>query len=182
MTRKRHPFEPLATLATRLFGGEAGAGILLTIVAAAAILLANSPLSGAYHGVLHAPLPWTPIAKLDTLHLWINDAAMALFFAALFDAFDGRIARLTKTQSDFGVQMDSLADIVNFGVAPALVLYLWSLQQAPRLGPAAHIEQVQDQVALPLTVAVLALALAVVLRVVLAAKVITTLVLKALKT
>jgi len=80
MTRKRHPFEPLATLATRLFGGEAGAGILLTIVAAAAILLANSPLSGAYHGVLHAPLPWTPIAKLDTLHLWINDAAMALFF------------------------------------------------------------------------------------------------------
>jgi CDP-diacylglycerol--serine O-phosphatidyltransferase len=54
-------------------------------------------------------------------------AGICLFFAAFFDAFDGRIARLTKTQSDFGVQMDSLADVISFGVAPAIVVYNWAL-------------------------------------------------------
>jgi CDP-diacylglycerol---serine O-phosphatidyltransferase len=54
-------------------------------------------------------------------------AGICLFFAAFFDAFDGRIARLTKTQSDFGVQMDSLADAISFGVAPAIVVYNWAL-------------------------------------------------------
>lgn len=54
-------------------------------------------------------------------------AAIALLFAIFFDAFDGRVARLTKTQSEFGVQLDSLADVVSFGAAPALVLYKWAL-------------------------------------------------------
>jgi CDP-diacylglycerol--serine O-phosphatidyltransferase len=54
-------------------------------------------------------------------------AGICLFFAAFFDAFDGRIARLTRTQSDFGVQMDSLADVISFGVAPAIVVYNWAL-------------------------------------------------------
>jgi CDP-diacylglycerol--serine O-phosphatidyltransferase len=44
-----------------------------------------------------------------------------------FDAFDGRVARMTKTQSDFGVQLDSLADVVSFGAAPALLVYKWAL-------------------------------------------------------
>lgn len=65
---------------SRIFGGEAGAGVLLILAAAAAMLASNSILSGFYHALLHAPLPWTPIPKLETAHLWINDAVMAVFF------------------------------------------------------------------------------------------------------
>ena len=53
---------------------------------------------------------------------------IAIFVAGLFDGLDGRVARLTNTQSEFGVQYDSLSDLVSFGVAPALVLYVWSLK------------------------------------------------------
>jgi CDP-diacylglycerol--serine O-phosphatidyltransferase len=55
-------------------------------------------------------------------------AALSILFAIFFDAFDGRVARLTKTQSEFGMQLDSLADVISFGVAPALLLYKWALQ------------------------------------------------------
>src|ERR1041384_3810106 len=54
-------------------------------------------------------------------------AAVAVFFGNFFDAFDGRVARLTKTQSDFGVELDSLADVISFGVAPAILVYKWAL-------------------------------------------------------
>ncbi|MBI5546559.1 MAG: CDP-diacylglycerol--serine O-phosphatidyltransferase [Deltaproteobacteria bacterium] len=54
-------------------------------------------------------------------------AALAIFFAIFFDGFDGRVARLTRTQSDFGVELDSLADVISFGVAPALLVYKWAL-------------------------------------------------------
>ena len=57
----------------------------------------------------------------------LYQAALAIFFAMFFDAFDGRVARMTKTQSDFGVQLDSLADVVSFGAAPALLVYKWAL-------------------------------------------------------
>ncbi|NTX61631.1 CDP-diacylglycerol--serine O-phosphatidyltransferase [Myxococcus sp. CA051A] len=57
----------------------------------------------------------------------LYQAALAIFFAMFFDGFDGRVARLTKTQSDFGVQLDSLADVVSFGAAPALLVYKWAL-------------------------------------------------------
>lgn len=80
MTARRNPASQLARALTRLFGGEAGAGLLLIFTAALAMVLANSSLSGLYHAVLHAPLPWTPVAKLETAHLWINDAVMAVFF------------------------------------------------------------------------------------------------------
>ena len=63
-----------------LFVSDAFAGILLILVALAAMAAANSPLAHAYHQVFHGTLPWTPIAKLQTLHLWINDALMAVFF------------------------------------------------------------------------------------------------------
>ncbi len=55
-------------------------------------------------------------------------AALAILFAIFFDAFDGRVARLTKTQSEFGMQLDSLADVVSFGAAPALLLYKSTLE------------------------------------------------------
>ncbi len=57
----------------------------------------------------------------------LYQAALAIFFAMFFDAFDGRVARMTKTQSDFGVQLDSLADVISFGAAPALLVYKWAL-------------------------------------------------------
>ena len=54
-------------------------------------------------------------------------ACVAIFVSAILDGIDGRVARLTNTQSEFGVQYDSLADLVSFGMAPALVMYYWSL-------------------------------------------------------
>lgn len=54
-------------------------------------------------------------------------ACVAIFIAAILDGLDGRVARLTNTQSEFGVQYDSLADLISFGMAPALVMYHWAL-------------------------------------------------------
>lgn len=54
-------------------------------------------------------------------------AAIAIFVAMVLDNLDGRIARITNTQSDFGAQLDSLADMISFGLAPALIMYEWSL-------------------------------------------------------
>lgn len=59
-------------------------------------------------------------------------AAIALFIAALLDRLDGWVARLTGTTSDFGVQLDSLADVISFGMAPALLVYVWALSGLPR--------------------------------------------------
>ncbi len=61
-------------------------------------------------------------------------AAVAIFIAGLLDGLDGRIARLTNTQSEFGVQYDSLADLISFGLAPALVVYLWALRSLGEYG------------------------------------------------
>ncbi|HZU64555.1 MAG TPA: phosphatidylcholine/phosphatidylserine synthase [Novosphingobium sp.] len=61
-------------------------------------------------------------------------SVLAVILAGVLDGIDGRIARLLKAQSRFGAEMDSLSDAISFGVAPALILFLWSLQQAPRLG------------------------------------------------
>jgi CDP-diacylglycerol--serine O-phosphatidyltransferase len=61
-------------------------------------------------------------------------AAWAIIAAAVFDAMDGRIARLAKATSAFGVQYDSLSDLISFGVAPGILLYLWQLQPFSRLG------------------------------------------------
>jgi CDP-diacylglycerol--serine O-phosphatidyltransferase len=56
-----------------------------------------------------------------------ENACVAVFIAAILDGVDGRVARLTNTQSEFGVQYDSLADLISFGLAPALVMYHWAL-------------------------------------------------------
>ncbi|HLS83168.1 MAG TPA: CDP-diacylglycerol--serine O-phosphatidyltransferase [Arenimonas sp.] len=56
-----------------------------------------------------------------------ENACIAVFVAALFDGVDGRVARMTGTSSEFGVQYDSLADLVSFGMAPSLVMYHWAL-------------------------------------------------------
>jgi CDP-diacylglycerol---serine O-phosphatidyltransferase len=61
-------------------------------------------------------------------------AVTALILAAILDALDGLMARLLKAESEFGAQLDSLSDFVSFGVAPAFVMYFWSLQNAGGLG------------------------------------------------
>jgi len=61
-------------------------------------------------------------------------AAISIMVAMLWDTLDGRLARLTNTQSDFGAEYDSLSDLVSFGVAPALLVYLWSLSDLGRIG------------------------------------------------
>jgi len=61
-------------------------------------------------------------------------AAVAIFVAMVFDALDGRVARLTHTQSAFGAEYDSLSDMVSFGAAPALVIYEWALKDMGKLG------------------------------------------------
>ncbi len=61
-------------------------------------------------------------------------ASMAIFISMVLDGLDGRVARLTNTQSAFGAEYDSLSDMVSFGVAPALLIYEWSLNELGRLG------------------------------------------------
>ncbi len=61
-------------------------------------------------------------------------AIVALVFAAIFDALDGRIARLLQGTSKFGAELDSLSDFIAFGVAPAVILYLWTMQTAGPVG------------------------------------------------
>ena len=61
-------------------------------------------------------------------------AAISIMVAMLWDTLDGRVARLTNTQSDFGAEYDSLADLVSFGMAPALLVYEWSLSDLGRIG------------------------------------------------
>lgn len=61
-------------------------------------------------------------------------AAIAIFIAMVLDGLDGRVARWTHTESDFGAQYDSLVDMVSFGVAPALIMYQWALSGLGKLG------------------------------------------------
>lgn len=82
----------------RLVRNEAGPGIVLMIAAAAALIAANSALEHGYHALLHDALRWTPIARLATLHLWINDGLMALFFFVVGleikrEVLDGALAK-----------------------------------------------------------------------------------------
>ena len=63
-----------------------------------------------------------------------EQASIGIFCAMVLDSLDGRVARMTNTQSAFGEQMDSLLDMVSFGAAPALVIYEWALKVLGKLG------------------------------------------------
>jgi len=84
------------------------------------LFTASSILCGFYALTVCAVADATPVV--------FYQAALAIFFGIFFDGFDGRVARLTRTQSQFGMELDSLADVVTFGVAPALLLYKWALE------------------------------------------------------
>ena len=71
------------------------------------------------------------VAKDNPTENDVYRAAVLLIFAMLFDTMDGRVARMTKTQSAFGLQLDSLADVISFGMAPSLLVYKWVLHREP---------------------------------------------------
>ncbi len=73
-------------------------------------------------------------AIVMAMNLKFDHASIAIFAAMVLDGIDGRVARLTNTQSEFGAQYDSLSDMVSFGAAPALVVYEWSLRGMGKLG------------------------------------------------
>ena len=73
-------------------------------------------------------------AITESFHGRFDTAAIAIFISMILDGMDGRVARLTNSQSAFGEQLDSLADMVSFGVAPALIVYNWELFEFGKLG------------------------------------------------
>lgn len=73
-------------------------------------------------------------AVVAGMHGRFESAAIAIFVAMVLDGLDGRVARLTNTQSKFGAEYDSLSDMVSFGVAPALVMFSWALRDLGKFG------------------------------------------------
>ncbi len=73
-------------------------------------------------------------AIVSSIHGHFEAAAIAVFVAMVLDSVDGRVARLTHTESEFGAEYDSLSDMVSFGIAPALVMYEWALAGMANLG------------------------------------------------
>ena len=73
-------------------------------------------------------------AIVQAMNLRFGQAAVAIFVAMVLDGLDGRVARLTRTQSAFGAEYDSLSDMVSFGAAPALIVYEWALKGMGNLG------------------------------------------------
>ncbi len=73
-------------------------------------------------------------AIVQAMNLNFDQASIAIFVAMVFDTLDGRVARMTRTQSAFGAEFDSLSDMVAFGAAPALIMYEWVLRDLGKLG------------------------------------------------
>ena len=113
-------------LASRRKGVKASIYLLPNMITAASLFFGFLAMKFAVEGRM---------AEAGTQHfLW---AAYAILAAAVCDGLDGSVARLTRTQSAFGVQLDSLCDMVSFGVAPAVVIYNFALHSSARLGFAA---------------------------------------------
>ena len=73
-------------------------------------------------------------AIVQSMNNRFEDAAVAIFIAMVLDGLDGRVARLTHTQSEFGAEYDSLSDMVSFGVAPSLLMYEWAFRDLGKWG------------------------------------------------
>ncbi len=104
----------------------------------------NAPVRRTARGIplrSFAPNAITALALcfgLSAVRFAISDqwelAVASIVVAAMLDGVDGRVARLLRANSRFGAELDSLSDVIAFGVAPAVILYLWSLQSAPKFG------------------------------------------------
>jgi CDP-diacylglycerol--serine O-phosphatidyltransferase len=85
-------------------------------------LLTTAALFAGFYGIVTA------------MNGGFEKACVAIFIAMILDGLDGRVARLTNTQSDFGAEYDSLSDMISFGLAPALIMYIWSLSSLVEYG------------------------------------------------
>src|SRR5437773_3057450 len=89
-------------------------------------LFTTANIAAGYYAILQ-------VTHGNITDFWhFDNAAKAIGFAVLFDGLDGRIARMTKTSSDFGRELDSLADVITFGVAPAMLAWMWGFRQLPQ--------------------------------------------------
>jgi CDP-diacylglycerol--serine O-phosphatidyltransferase len=100
----------------------------------------NAPRKPARRGLYVLPTMFTVgnlfcgyLSVWNSIHGVFDWAAGLIFIAAILDGLDGRVARLTNTASEFGEEYDSLADVISFGLAPALLLYFWGLSGDPEL-------------------------------------------------
>lgn len=114
----------------RLPGGLTLRALVPNAITAAALASGLTGIRFAITAATGEPAGSTSGLPLDD---W-QKAVLAVILAGMLDGIDGRIARLLKAQSRFGAELDSLADAISFGVAPALILFLWSLHEVPRLG------------------------------------------------
>lgn len=103
--------------------------------------LSERPQGKPHRGIYLLPNAFTTTALfcgffaiVQAMNLRFEVAAIAIFCSMILDSMDGFVARLTNTQSDFGAEYDSLADMVSFGAAPALVIYEWSLRGLGKWG------------------------------------------------
>lgn len=103
--------------------------------------MTNKTLKKPHRGIYLLPNSFTTAALfcgfyaiVPSINGQFETAAIAIFVAMLLDGIDGRVARLTNTESAFGAEYDSLADMVSFGLAPALMVYLWSLSNLGKMG------------------------------------------------
>ncbi len=104
-------------------------------------LNARKPLLKRRRGIYILPNLFTTAALfagfyaiVQAMNKGFEHSAMAIFVAMILDALDGRVARMTHTQSEFGAEYDSLSDMVSFGVAPSLVIYEWALKDLGKWG------------------------------------------------
>lgn len=97
----------------------------------------NSPTRGIYllpNLLTTAGLFSGFYAVVSSMNNHFESAAIAIFIAMIFDGLDGRVARMTNTQSEFGAEYDSMADMVSFGIAPGIVAYNWALSSYGKFG------------------------------------------------
>ncbi|WP_324261382.1 Na+/H+ antiporter NhaA [Altererythrobacter sp. H2] len=128
MAQDNRPLRAFFAPVRALFVGDASAGVLLIVVAAMAMIAANSALAQDYHYLFNGELGWTPIPKLDTLHLWINDGLMAVFFFVVGlevkrEWIEGQLSSAEQRR------LPILAAVA--GMAVPAVVYLFFVQSGP---------------------------------------------------
>ncbi len=125
--------EPRERRDVRLPGGLTLRALIPNAITAAALAFGLTGIRFAITAATGEPAEVSSTGPGLPLNDW-HKAILAVILAGMLDGIDGRIARLLKAQSRFGAELDSLADSISFGVAPALILFMWSLQDLPRLG------------------------------------------------
>ena len=117
-------------------GLKKGLYLIPSLFTTANILMGFFAITGALRGYqligLHTEKAYADAA------VFFDNAAQAIGWAFIFDALDGRIARMTKTTTEIGVQFDSIADVVTFGIAPAVLAYTWGYGSALQKNPDLH--------------------------------------------